>query len=226
MKHAWILVIALAACSKKKDDDKAATPPPTPATLDAAAAPPTPAVDAVKLTAGELLLGCVGWSSKLNAAACFIGTTGLGFDVDVELRYLGAGAPAVKVGDPLEQATADAAHTYLAAEGYVAPSPGTVLVAGKDHVVGGATFGWRRDQTEPGGDNPPPTYTDVVTATCGAAKLELLSEETEGGDLEVTVHDQGARLLVVQKMHVGREGESSDHLEAVVLDPKTCVAGT
>ena len=74
----------------------------------------------------------------------------------------------------------------------------------------------------PTGDNQPPTYQDRLVATCGTKKLTLLEAETEGGNLTVTVHAQATRVLVVQAMHVGREGENSDSVDAVVLDPAAC----
>ncbi len=234
MRHAWLLVIALTACGKKKDKEPAQTPPPpvaavtdaaaAPATIDAAAAPTPPAAGAVALTANQQpALGCFAWSDKLRAAACFTGTTGLGVDFEVQLHYVGAaGATPVAVTETLDQNTIDAANKYLADNAFAAPAAATPITAGKDVTVGGVTLSWARKESAPGGDNQPPTYKDRLVATCGTKKLTLLDDETEGGDLTVTVHAQGDRVLVVQQMHVGREGESSDTLDAVVLDPAAC----
>lgn len=234
MKHAWLLVIALTACGKKDKDAAPATgtapgtAPATgaaPATVDAAAAPTPPAAGAVALTTQtQPTLGCFAWSDKLKAAACFVGTTGLGVDFEVKLHYVGAaGATPVAVTETLDQNTVDAANKYLADNGFAAPATPKLLAAG-DNTAGPVTINWTRKQSAPGGDNQPPTYKDTLVATCGAKKLTLLDTETEGGDLTAFATVQGDRVLVVQHMHVGREGESSDTLDATVIDPAACAA--
>lgn len=227
MKHAWIVVLALAACGKKKEAPK---PEPEPAkvvdaaapAIDAAAAPPAPAP--VQLTAGEETeLGCVGWSPRLEAAACFTGVTGLGVDHDVALRYIGGTkVPPVAVAETLVDKVVTGANAYLTEHAFVALAPGVALTTDKPLTIGGATFAWKRTETAPAGDNQPPTYKDELTITCEGGKVDPMITETEGGDLEVTLHDQGTRVLMVKKMHVGREGEQSDNLEAAVIDGRLC----
>lgn len=230
---------AAIGCKGKDSGDKVKagtpTPPPT-ATPDAAAAAPAPdaaatpppvAAIAAKVESGkETPRGCVGWSSKLHAAACVTGSMTNG-EPDLQVAFVGATAAAIAVAASLNDDDAAKINAALATDGYVALSgAATPLVSGAPLTLGAATLTFTSKETAKGGDNVAPTTAVTLTAACGGKDVELLKSELEGITPTVTVRSLDDRLLIEVTQAIAREGEQRTEHGVAVLDPATCAAAT
>lgn len=239
---AALLAAVAAGCKGKGDKAKGGepTPPPgtgsavappaaaTPPAPDAAAATPPPAgAAAAKVEAGkETPRGCIGWASKLHAAACVTGTMTNG-EPDLRVAFVGSATAAIAVAASLGDDDAAKINAALAINGYVAPSgAATPLVSGKPVTLGAATLTFTSKETAQGGDNVAPTTAVTLTAACGGKDVELLKDEREGITPTVTVRSLDDRLLIEVTLQIAREGEQGREHGVAVLDPATCVAAT
>ncbi|MBL8621517.1 MAG: hypothetical protein JNK64_09445 [Myxococcales bacterium] len=248
MKQGIVLSAALLAavtvgCKGKGDKAKGGDPTPAPgtgsavaATPDAAAAPapdaaaPTPppaGATAAKVEAGkETPRGCIGWASKLHAAACVTGTMTNG-EPDLQVAFVGSTTAAIAVAASLGDDDAAKINAALATDGYVAPSgAATPLVSGTPLTLGAATLTFTSKETAKGGDNVAPTTAVTLTAVCGGKDVELLKAEREGVTPTVTVRSLDDRLLIEVTLQIAREGEQGSEHGVAVLDPATCAAAT
>jgi hypothetical protein len=218
MRIASLLVLALAftACkSKSKPEDKpevasgtaVVTPPPA-VDAAAAAAPPAEAVDAK--------FGCLGWSPASKVAACVTGETAMGEDPKFQVVFLGGSEPVAKLAD------AKATITKLGIQPFASPAK-EVKLPGKTDLGGGASMVWTSKVTNKGGPNIAPTTKHEVVVTCAnKQKAELVKSEEEGSEPALMVWSVPDHVVIEVNTHVGREGESSDTREAMLLELATC----
>jgi hypothetical protein len=201
-----------------------------------AAGSAAPAGGSELLVAGQVKAGCFAWSSTKQAAACIVGTSGLGVEVEFSLATVGVAAAKTKlelapapedsgVGaiPHVTPAAAKTANEALARDGFVALAGAPQTVTDKPVDLNGVTFALTSKQTDPGGDNMPPTVKHTLTAKCGGKDVVVHEIAVEGLDLTVGVRAPSADYVIVELgEHVGREGESSDTSRAAVLDVKAC----
>lgn len=193
----------------------------------------------VAIAEGEVKPGCFAWSASKQAAACIVGTAGLGVETELYLAYVGKGGSKMALelapsGDAapdamprVTAAAAKAASEALARDGFAplagAPQP---VAADKPVTVNGVMFTLASQQTEKGGDNQPPTTKYTVTAKCNPTVFNL-ENEGEGLDLSASVRAVDDVTVVIDRhSHVAREGESSDFYQAAVLSKTTCTGFT
>ena len=86
----------------------------------------------------------------------------------------------------------------------------------------GVTLSFTKKQTDPGGDNAPPTMKHTVTAKCGGKDVVVLDSEEEGGEAKVRVQSAAGKATVSMDPHLAREGEIDDITETATLDLATC----
>jgi hypothetical protein len=166
--------------------------------------------------------GCVGWSSKLRAAACIAGTMTNG-DPDLEVAFVGSTTPAIPVAATLSADDAAKINAVLTADGYVTPAgAATPLAPGKPLTLAGATLTLASKVTAKGGDNVAPTRAVTLSATCGGKDVELYAEEREGITPAATVRVLDDRLLIEVTIAIALEGEQGAAHGVAVLDPATC----
>lgn len=223
------LLLFIAACKDKqsnKNQPTGATPGGSaPAAAPASSAAPTvPTGSTGTPRAGAApAFGCFAWSATAKAAACVAGVRMSG-DTRYTLHYLDGKTHEVTLPDPIDDKTAAAVNATLASAGYQ-PISGDVkpLTAGAPLAVGkDATLSFTATQTDPGGDNQPPTMKHEVSATCAGNTTPVHENEHEGGTAKVTVRMIGGHAVIEIATHIGREGESGDILEAAVVDMATC----
>ena len=232
MSHrlAFYALAVLAACGGKKEPPSGT--PSGPGTgsasasgrpvADAAAAPAAPAA---QLTAGAApALGCFAWSASRKAAACVTGSISNG-EPELYIEYVGAGAsPGLELSKTFAAAGITAVNESLAREGF-SPLSGNddALTAGKPLPVGSSlSILWTRTQTDPGGENQPPTHKNDLVATCNGKPVPLLTVEAEGDNPRPSVRSIGGHALISLHVNIGREGEQADQFSAAVLDTASC----
>lgn len=86
----------------------------------------------------------------------------------------------------------------------------------------GVTLTFAKKETDPGGDNAPPTMKHTVTAKCGGKDVVVLDSEHEGGEAKVRVGSTADKATVIMDTHIAREGEIDDLTETATLDLATC----
>jgi hypothetical protein len=204
----FIAIAVLAACGGKKE--------------------PAPVAPAAQLGAGATpALGCFAWSPSRKAAACVTGSISNG-DPELFVEYVGAGAPpGLELSKAFDAAGLAAVNEALSRDGF------TQLAGNDDAVTEGKAFPvgpsasslsilWTRTQTDPGGENQPPSHKNELVATCNGKPVSLLTLEAEGDNPTVSVRTIGAHALVSLHVHIAREGEQADQFSAAVLDTATC----
>ena len=86
----------------------------------------------------------------------------------------------------------------------------------------GVTLAFAKQETDPGGDNAPPTMKHTVTAKCAGKDVVVLESEHEGGEAKVRVQSTADQATVIMDTHIAREGEIDDITETATLDLATC----
>lgn len=227
------LALLGSACSKKDSQQKAAPSAVAAKGSEGRAAPlpappggGVPAGPAAKVAASDdPRTGCFAWSPTLEAAACITGSHTVSAPAELWLGFLGASEPAVKLGAAIDGTVAAAVNATLARGGYVSLDayPARLLTAGAAMKLGDRTsITWTRTRTAAGGENQPPTHRNTVVVQCNGRDLELVRDETEGDNPEVSVRTVGEHVIVETKIAFAREGELGDDVYAAAIDGVTC----
>ncbi|MBS1120715.1 MAG: hypothetical protein H6Q90_2943 [Deltaproteobacteria bacterium] len=219
----WI-ALALAiipACkgSQHKDQGKQPEVSPTPRSE---LPPPT---HTARLAAGrEPAPGCFAWSAQTKAAACITGErsqTGAAFTFE----FVGTATRDIELGATVTDDAAAQINSTLASDGYVAIAGEAKLVVDNrpTDLGGGVSVTWNHEPTDQGGNNVAPSHHDLAWITCRGWQSPVLDDTHEGGIPTITVRlPDDDHAIIEVRMHVSREGESSDEFTVSVLDRKAC----
>jgi len=181
---------------------------------------PEPITDARLARGAAPAFGCFAWSSTLRAAACIAGQH-VGGKRSLLLAFVDGHSTAMKLDEPIDDATARAANDALSKGRYeplvVDPKP---FALGEKIAVGRATLEFRSWRATP--PQGVPTTVFQVHALCDGDDSNVIGFNNEKGTVSFSQRSVEHFAILEYTIEHVRDGLPSRDVSAVVYDGKEC----